>query len=71
MNHYSDREIEVLQTLLKIRQTNEHIALQLDHFKSDSMQVSQLQEHKTHLLKQLYQLLAEFDALPATLRAAA
>ena len=66
MNDYHSNDIQMLQTLKKIRQTNEHIANHSRFNKPDSLALKQLHEHKVDLVRQLEKLLAELNVeLPA------
>lgn len=66
MNEYNLHDIEILQTLKKIRQTNEQIALHLKFHKPEGLVIRQLQEHKAMLVRQLEELLADLNVnLPA------
>jgi len=66
MNGYHSNDIQILQTLKKIRQTNEQISNHLKFNKPDSLALKQLHEYKADLVRQLEELLAELNLeLPA------
>lgn len=62
------REIEILETIKQIRETNQHIAFHLSFEKADHFAIKQLKEFKSDLLHQLEDLLA---ALEVPMRAVA
>lgn len=66
MNDYHSNDIQILQTLKKIRQTNEQIAYHSRFNKPDSLALKQLHDYKADLVRQLEELLAELNLeLPA------
>ena len=54
-------EIEILETIKKIRETNQHIAFHLSFEHADHFAIKQLKEFKADLLRQLEELLADME----------
>ncbi len=55
------REIEILETIKQIRETNRHLAFHLTFEKTDDFAIRQLKEFKADLFRQLEALLAELE----------
>ena len=60
---------EILTTLESIERVNDSIARHKNAAEPDQFAISQWQEMKDSLLKQLHALLAKLDALPAAVAA--
>ncbi len=55
------REIEILETIKQIRETNQHIAFHLSFEQADHFAIKQLKEFKADLFRQLEELLADME----------
>lgn len=55
------REIEILETIKQIRETNDHITFHLSFEKPDDFAINQLKDLRVDLFRQLEDLLAELD----------
>ncbi len=61
MEVHDIREIEILETLQRIRQANEQIAFHLKFVKPDEFAIRQLQEYRSKLFSQIEELFADIQ----------
>lgn len=61
MEVHDIREIEILETLQRIRQTNEQITFHLKFVETDEYAIRQLEEYRSKLLRQIEALFAEME----------
>jgi hypothetical protein len=61
MEVHDIKEIEILETLQRIRQANEQIAFHLNFAERDEFAVRQLKEFRSKLFHQLEELFAEME----------